>query len=426
MSSNSTPAQQTGSKVATVSLETPSTSWNEAEQRRKSPRVEPRHVLILGGLSALGALATDMYLPALPALSLDLGASMAEIQWTLSAGILGVALGQVIAGPLSDRLGRLQPLLGGLAAFTLTSLLCVIAPSVGVLTWLRFLQGLAGAAGIVIALAVVSDRYTGITQARLFATLAQISGLAPIIAPVIGSQLLTFASWHGIFIALALIGVILFLSTLWGLGESLPVERRQRGGMAVTGQTFGGLLSDRRFVGYALSSGFAVAAAIVYISFSPFVLQQLYGFTPQSLGLVMGVNALGLVLMAQLSSRLVGRITPQTLLMWGVMANAIAGISLLVVVLSGVGLFGILASLFLLVASLGLIVPNATTLALSNTQTAGSASALLGVLQLTIGAVAAPLIGLAGATSAAPMAIAIAGFGIATVVTFGALCQPAR
>jgi MFS transporter, DHA1 family, multidrug resistance protein len=384
------------------------------------------HVLVLGGLSALGPLSTDMYLPALPALSRELGTGMAQTQLTLSAGILGLSLGQVIAGPSSDALGRRRPLLVGMAAFALASLLCIIAPSVAVLTVLRFIQGLAGAAGIAIALAMVSDLYAGTVQARVFALLMLVSGLAPIIAPLLGSQLLAFTSWRGIFVLLAVIGVLLLLAVAFGLGETLPPARRQRGGLAASLRSFRDLLLNGRFVGYALASGLAFAAGIVYISISPFVLQNIYGVSTQLTGMVFGINALGLVIAAQISGKLVGRVPAQTLLSWGVALLAIGGLALLVVVLIGIGLAGMLPALFVVVASLGLIAPNATALALADTKMAGSAAALLGVLQFSIGALAAPLVGLAGTATAAPMAAAIATFGIATLVTFGLFCRPRR
>jgi DHA1 family bicyclomycin/chloramphenicol resistance-like MFS transporter len=392
----------------------------------RSTPIRALHVLILGGLSALGPLSTDMYLPALPALSRELEATMSQTQLTLSAGILGLALGQVIAGPSSDALGRRRPLLIGVAAFALASLLCIIAPSVAALTVLRFVQGAAGAAGIAIALAIVSDLYAGSVQARVFSLLMLVSGLAPIIAPLIGSQLLAFTSWRGIFVILALIGIVLLLSVTFGMGETLPAARRQSGGLAASLRAFRDLLLDRRFVGYAFASGFSFAAGIIYISVSPFILQNIYGVSPQGIGILFGINALGLVIMAQVGGKLVGRVSSQTLLAWGVAAIAIGATALLVVVLSGIGLVGILPSLFVVIASLGLIAPNATTLALSNTNTAGSAAALLGVLQLTIGAVAAPMVGLAGAATAVPMAAAIAAFGIAALLTFIVFCRPAQ
>ncbi|HJZ49241.1 MAG TPA: multidrug effflux MFS transporter [Roseiflexaceae bacterium] len=408
---------------AALSLSAALPEQSAAASKDRSTAIRPLHVLILGGMSALAPLSTDMYLPALPALSRDLGASMAQTQVTLSAGILGLALGQVIAGPSSDALGRRRPLLIGMAAYVLASLLCLVAPSVAALSALRFVQGVAGAAGIAIALAIVSDLYSGVTQARFFALLMQVSGLAPIIAPIIGSQLLRFTSWRGVFVTLALIGVALLLAAALGLGETLPPSRRQSGGSAASVRAFRDLLSDRRFVGYAVSSGFAFAAGIVYISVSPFILQNIYGASAQLIGILFGINALGLVIMAQVSGRLVGRVSSQALMAWGVAATALGGASLLVVVLTGIGLAGVLPSLFIIVASLGLVAPNATALALADTPTAGSASALLGVLQFSIGAVTAPLVGIGGATTAVPMAAFIAAFGIATLVTFVVFCQ---
>jgi DHA1 family bicyclomycin/chloramphenicol resistance-like MFS transporter len=365
-----------------------------------------------------------MYLPALPALSRELGSTMSQAQMTLSAGILGLSLGQVLAGPGSDAFGRRRPLLLGVAAFALASLLCIIAPSVAALTILRFVQGFAGAAGIAIGLAIVSDMYAGNEQARVLSLLMLVSGLAPIIAPVIGSQLLAVTSWRGIFVALALIGILLLLAVILGLRETLPLAGRQTGGLAASLGAFRALLLDRRFIGYALASGFAFAAGIVYISVSPFILQNLYGISSQQTGILFGINALGLVIAAQVGGKLVGRVSSQTLLAVGVAASAAGALSLLAVVFSGIGLLGILPALFVVVASLGLIAPNATTLALGTTSTAGSAAALLGVLQLTIGAVAAPLVGIAGTATAVPMAAAIATFGVAALITFVVLCRP--
>ncbi len=425
MSSSDLSSTQPSSQSTTMNWAVEETAPGLVASADRAAPIRALHVLILGGLSALGPLSTDMYLPALPALSRELGATMSQTQLTLSAGILGLALGQVIAGPSSDALGRRRPLLIGVAAFALASLLCIIAPSVAALTILRFVQGVAGAAGIAIALAIVSDLFAGSAQARVFSLLMLVSGLAPIIAPVIGSQLLAFTSWRGIFVTLALIGIVLLLAVMVGLGETLPRVQRQSGGLAASLRAFRDLLLDRRFVGYAFASGFSFAAGIVYISVSPFILQNIYDISPQGVGIIFGINALGLVIMAQVGGKLVGRVSSQMLLAWGVAAIAIGATALLVVVLSGIGLVGILPSLFVIIASLGLIAPNATALALSNTSTAGSAAALLGVLQLTIGAVAAPIVGLAGTATAVPMAAAIAAFGIAALLTFIVFCRPA-
>jgi len=397
---------------ATTPRKTPDTQTSIVGER--SPKIRLRDVLILGGLSAIGPLSTDMYLPALPSLSHDLGSSMAQTQITLTAGILGLALGQLFAGPLSDALGRRRPLLVGMAMFTLASLLCVFAPSIGALVLVRFVQGFAGASGIVIALAMASDLYTGDTLARSLALLMMVSGLAPIAAPVLGSLLLTFTSWRGVFVTLMLIGVAFLITVTVGLRETLEPPRRQSGSISETMAAVRTLLANRRFISYALSAGAAFASGITYISASPFIFQNVYGIPPQWVGFVFAVNALGIVIMAQVSGRLVGRIPSRTLLIWGAAASALGGVSLLVVVIAGLGLAGVLLSLFVVVASLGLIAPNAASLALAKTQTAGSASALLGVLQLLIGSVAAPLVGLGGGMTALPMAVAIAIFGTAS------------
>ncbi|GHO59881.1 multidrug effflux MFS transporter [Ktedonobacter robiniae] len=398
----------------------------QKQGEKPSARIRARHVLILGGLGALGPLANDMYVPSLPTLSHDLAATTSQAQLTLSAFILGLALGQIVAGPISDARGRRWPLLIGIAVYVLTSLLCAIAPSMAILIPLRFIQGVAGAAGVALALAMVSDLYSGIAQARFFSLLMQVNGLAPMLAPLLGGQLLRVTSWHSIFVTLALAAVLLFAASALGLGETLPVSQRQRGGITTTLSAFRELLLDRRFVGYALSCGFAFTACIIYISVSPFVLQNIYGISPQLLGIIFGINALGIVIMAQVNARLVGRVSSQHLLSYGYAMIALGGVALLVVVLSGIGLIGILPAFFILTSSLGLIMPNATTLAMANTRAAGSAAALLGVLQLAIGAVVAPLVGLGGSASALPMAASIAAFALATLLTFILLCRPAR
>lgn len=396
------------------------------ENTAPSASVRALHVLVLGGLSAIGPLSTDMYLPALPALGHDLGATMSQAQVTLSAGILGLSLGQMIAGPMSDAVGRRRPLIIGIITFVLASLLCIVAPSVGALTALRFVQGTAGATGIVLSLAMARDLYAGAALARCLSLLMMVTGLAPIAAPVIGSLLLTFTSWRGVFVAIALIGVLLLLAAVLGLRETLPVGQRQRGGIAATIASFRDLLMDRRFLGYALTVGLAFAAGITYISASPFVLENIYGVPPRLVVFLFGINALGLAIMAQVSARLVGRVSSQALLSWGLTAIALGGTTLLIVVLGGIDLIGILPALFVVVASLGFIAPNATTLALATTRAAGSASALLGVLETSIGAVTAPIVGIGGTTSAVPMAAVIAAFGIGALITFLALCRPAR
>lgn len=354
-----------------------------------------------------------MYLPALPAITRDLHASAAQVQLTLSACLLGLALGQVVIGPLSDAFGRRRPLLLGVAAYTLASLCCVVSPSIGALIVLRFIQGLAGAAGIVISRAIVRDLYSGVALARFFSLLMLVNGLAPVLAPLFGGQLLRFTSWRGVFVVLALLGAVLLLAAT-SLGETLAPEDRHGGGLRATLATFRHLLGDRSFLGCALASGFGFAAMFAYISGSSFVLQDIYGVSPQLFSVFFGLNALGIMTAGQVNGRLVGRLAVDRLLFVGLGAVASGGLVLLaVVVIGGIGLPGILPALFVVVASQGMVGPNTSALALADhPRTAGSASALLGVLQFAIGAVASPLVGVGGTTTALPMAIVIAVCGV--------------
>lgn len=388
-------------------------------EERKTPR-RVQLVFILGALTAFGPLSIDMYLPSLPSLSLDFGASTSQTQLTLSACVLGLAAGQIITGPLSDALGRKRPLLVGLAMYALASLLCALAPSVFLLVALRFLQGVSGAAGIVIARAIVRDLHSGVALAKFFSVLLLVTGLAPILAPIFGGLLLRFTSWRGVFIALTIIGVLLFLAAAAGLSETLPPGYRQIGGIRITLATFRQLLTTRAFLGFALSSGLAFAGMFSYISGSPFVLQDLYGVSPQVFSLIFGMNALGFVIAGQVNGRLVGRVALLKLLAFGLVATTTGGVTLLLVVsIGGIGLIGILPALFVMVASLGFVLPNATSLALSGQpRIAGSASALVGVLQFSIGAIAAPIVGSFGARTALPMATVIAVLGVSALGVF--------
>ncbi|TDC71904.1 Bcr/CflA family efflux MFS transporter [Actinomadura sp. GC306] len=378
-------------------------------------------IIVLGSLTAIGPLSIDLYLPALPALADDLSTGAMQTQLTLTACVAGLALGQAVAGPLSDSLGRRRPLLVGLAAYAVASLLCAASPTVETLIAMRMVQGAAGAAGIVIARAIVRDLYQGVAVARFFSMLMLVTGLAPILAPVVGGQLLRVLPWPGLFAVLSGTGVALFLAALLGLRETLPPERRATGGLRATAATFRELATDRMFAGYALTIGLAFGAMFTYISGSPFVLQDIYGMSPQTYGIAFGVNALGIVGASQIGGRLAGRVRLRRLLATGLGLLTAGGAGLVLAVLTGAGLYGVLPALFLVTSGQGLILPNATALALSSgraSRVAGSASALLGVTQFTLGGAAAPLAGIAGPDTAVPMAVSIAALAVlACVVT---------
>jgi DHA1 family bicyclomycin/chloramphenicol resistance-like MFS transporter len=374
--------------------------------------------LLLGGLSAFGPLSLDMYLPGLPQLGRELDASASATQLTLTACLTGLALGQLVAGPLSDRLGRRRPLLAGVALYAGASLLCALSPSIAALIALRFVQGAAGAAGIVIGRAVVRDLYEGDAAARLFSSLMLVGGVAPILAPVIGGQLLHVTDWRGIFVVLAGLGAALLASAFFGLSESLPPERRNREGLAGTRRALRVLAADRRFAGYALTCGFVMGAMFAYIAGSPFVLQDIYGLSPQAYSLVFAANGIGIMAASYLSRSLIGRLRPAQLVQLGVAIAGLGAAWLLAAVLLDASVAFVLPALLLVVSPVGLVLPNATALALADHPSiAGAASALLGVAQFLIGAIAAPLVGLAGSHSALPL-----GFTVAAMVLAAAAC----
>src|SRR3954452_11435292 len=282
------------------------------------PRVtKVRLIIVLGAVNAIGPLSIDMYLPAFPAIAASLHASAAQVQLTLTACVAGLALGQLIVGPLSDRLGRRRPLIAAMTIYAVASVLCSVAPSAPALMALRFVQGLAGAGGVVISRAVVRDLHSGAEAVRLFSSLMLVTGLAPILAPLVGGQVLEVTSWRGIFVVLAVLSALIALVVLAGLRETLPPERRSRQGMARTLATMGDLLHDRWFVGHALAGGLAFGALFAYISGSSFVLQGVYGVSPQVYSVLFAANGLGLIAGSQINARLVGRFGPARLLRFG-------------------------------------------------------------------------------------------------------------
>jgi DHA1 family bicyclomycin/chloramphenicol resistance-like MFS transporter len=394
-------------------------------ERRAARRAR---LVVLGALTAAAPLSLDTYLPALPTLTADLATTPSITQLSLTSCLLGLALGQLVAGPLSDVLGRRRPMLIGATGFAVASALCAVAPTVEVLVALRLLQGLLGAVGIVVARAVVRDTSDATTAARSFATLMLVSGVAPIVAPVVGGQLLRVTSWRGVFVALAAYGAVAGLAVLLVVRESLPPTRRRAGSTAATLASFRVLLEDRRVVACVLAAGLLFAAMFAYISGSTFVLQDLYGLSPQAFSGVFAAISVAIVTSVQVAGRLAGsgRVRPERLLAGG-LGTAVVGTGVLLVtaVLDG-GLAGILAGLFVTVCGVGLVLPSATTLTLADhPEHAGSASALLGTAQFLVGAGVAPLVGLAGGRSAVPMAAAMAGAAVLGAVVFTALWRTA-
>jgi MFS transporter, DHA1 family, multidrug resistance protein len=375
-------------------------------------------VLVLGALTALGPFTIDMYLPALPTISTDLQASSATVQLTLTGTLLGLGLGQLVIGPLSDRFGRRKPLLAGTAVHVLASALCLVAPSVTVLGGLRVLQGLGAAAGSVIALAVVRDLYTGRAAATLLSRLILVTGASPAIAPTVGGYILAFTSWRGVFAVLAVVGLVLIPVAARTLPETLPPERRQTAGALGTLRTYGGLLHDRTFLGLVLVAGLGMSAVIAYVSGAPFVFQEEYGVGEQLFGLILGSAGIWLIAATQLNPVLLRRFEPKQLLLGSVVAGAVAGVLLLVVTQFALGgVIGILLAIWLMLFTVGFALPNAPAVALAgHGEAAGTAAALLGAVQFGAGALVSPLVGLLGNNAVAMGILVAAGLVLATLV----------
>ncbi len=396
-------------------------SGPRAELGSRSRRFRVLRVVVLGALTAVAPLSLDTYLPALPTLAADLRSTPSVTQLSLTGCLVGLAVGQLVAGPLSDVLGRRRPMVVGAVGFALASVACAFAPSVEVLIGLRLAQGLLGAVGIVLARAVVRDTSDATTAARSFASLMLVSGVAPIVAPVLGGQLLRVTSWRGVFVFLAVFGAVVLVALLRFVPESLPPGSRRSGSAAATAASFRLLLGDRRVLACVLTAGLVFSAMFAYISGSTFVLQDIYGLSPQGFSAVFAANSVGIVASVQIAGRLAGagKVRPVRLLATG-LGVALAGSSgLAVAVLVGAGLVGVVAGLFVTVCGVGMVLPSATTLALADhPEHAGSASALLGTAQFLVGAGVAPLVGLAGSSSAVPMAATMAGAVLLGTITF--------
>ncbi|RCL29185.1 Bcr/CflA family drug resistance efflux transporter [Pseudomonas sp. AFG_SD02_1510_Pfu_092] len=375
-----------------------------------------RMVLILGALSAFGPLAIDFYLPAFPAMAQAFATDEKHVQATLAAYFLGLSIGQLAYGPVADRFGRRKPLMFGVTLFTLASLACAYAPDLDTLILARFVQALGGCAGMVLSRAIVSDRCDPVASAKVFSQLMLVMGLAPILAPMLGGVLVNVAGWQSIFLALSLFSAACLLAVSLGLPESLP-EHIPRQPLSGALRQYLRLFADRAFLGHALTGGIAIAGMFAYIAGSPFVFIKLYGVPAEHYGWLFGTNAAGFILVAQVNARLLAKRGPAFLLARAVWLYLVAGLVLLgVAALRPTQLWPLLVPLFICIASLGCIIPNASACAMSGQGTrAGSASALMGCLQFSVAAGAAALVGLLHDGSAVPMALVISLCGVLVV-----------
>lgn len=362
--------------------------------------------VVLGLLTIFGPISMDLYLPVLPALTAELQSMTSAAQLTITACLLGLAMGQVIAGPLSDRFGRRTPLLIGVIAYTLTSALCAVSPTIETLIIARFVQGLAGAVGIVIAQAAGRDVYSGGRLLRYYGRLTVLGGLAAIIGPVIGGQLATVTDWRGVFLFLAAVGAAILVASLVVFQETLPANRRVTGGFSHTLNDFRQLLADRVFVGAVLITGFTYSAIFSYLSGATYILQGMYGLSPQGYALAFGLNSLGFVVFGFVAGRLSERWSERGTLTVGLVMAACGALGLLATALLHLPLVAIILSLFTMVSGVAVTSPPATALALKDyPDIAGTASSLLGLARFAFGGIAAPLVGIGGAHDAVPLGI---------------------
>jgi DHA1 family bicyclomycin/chloramphenicol resistance-like MFS transporter len=380
-----------------------------------------RTALTLGAFVALGPLTIDMYLPALPTIASELETTSAAVQLTLTGTLVGLALGQLVLGPLSDRFGRRRPLLAGTALHVIASLLVLVAPDITTLGVLRLLQGVGTAAGSVIAIAVVRDLFDGRAAATMLSRLFLVIGAAPVLAPTIGGELLRFTSWRGVFVLLAVYGLLLLAAGSFLLRETLPPERRRSDGVSGTLRSYRSLFRDRAYVGLVLVAGLTMAGLFSYVSGSSFVYQGEFGLDEQQFGLLFGAGAIWLIGGTQLNPVLLRWLTPAQVLVAGTVAGTAAGVLLLVLAATGTGgLFAIAVPLWAVLFAGGLALPNAPALALSrHGEAAGTAAALLGAVQFGVGAAVSPLVGLLGNDAVAMAAVVVGSLVLALVVLVG-------
>lgn len=374
-----------------------------------------RMIVVLGALVALGPLTIDMYLPALPRIADELGVSSSVAQLTLTGTLAGLALGQLIVGPLSDSLGRRRPLMGGIALHMLASLVCLFAPNIEVLSLARGLQGMGAAAAAVVAVAVVGDLFDDSAAATVMSRLMLILGVAPIVAPSLGAAVLLKASWHWVFAVLIVLAGALLLVAALALPETLPVGNRRPLQVRSIAATYVSLLRDLRFVALVVVGALGMVGLFAYIAGAAFVLQGRHGLDQQTFALVFGAGAIAFVAATQVNVLLLRRFSPQRILLWALAAATVVGASFIVLSVTHTGgIYGFLVPVWAVLAMMGFVIPNAPAVALSrHHEAAGTAAALLGAAQFGVGAAIAPVVGLMGNDEIALSVVMTAGVAVA-------------
>lgn len=377
--------------------------------------------LLLGALGLLGPFTIDTYLPSFPTIVKDYDTTASLVQVSLTTCLLGLGLGQLIIGPMSDVQGRRKPLRTFLFLYLIASFICAFAPNIYTFIGARFIQGFAAAGGLVISRAIVRDLYSGRELTKFFSLLMLVGNLGPIVAPIAGAIILAFTDWSGVFLVLSCIGIVLVLMVSWKLEETLPKEKRVPSDFSQVIKNFGSLFRDREFTGYAFTQGLIVAGIFAYVSGIPFVYQNIYGVSPQVFSLLFGVNGVALIIGSQLVGRLADYISETTFLKIGLFTANIAGAVLLGALLLKAPLIAVAIPIFLFIGSLAVISSTSFTLAMEKQgHIAGSASALLGLLPFVLGSLTSPLVGIAGEYSAIPMGVIMfATSFIALLIYFG-------
>ena len=372
-------------------------------------------IVVLGLLVALGPLTIDMYLPALPQIADDYSVSSSVVQLTLTGTLAGLAIGQLIIGPLSDSLGRRRPLMAGIVLHMLASLLCLVAPNIVVLGVARSLQGVGAAATMVVALAIVGDLFTDSTAATVMSRLMLVLGVAPVIAPSLGAAVLLRFSWHWVFAVLVVLAGLLLLLAALALPETLQVSHRRPLRIRGILGTYGELLRDRRFVILVLVAALGMSGLFAYIAGASFVLQGRHGLDQQAFALVFGAGAVALIGATQFNVVLLRRFTPQTITVWALAASVLAGVVFVALAATGVGgIYAFVLPVWAILAAMGFVIPNAPAVALTrHPDAAGTAAALLGAGQFGLGAAVAPLVGVLGNDELALAAVMTVGSVIA-------------
>lgn len=373
-----------------------------------------RLILTLGALTAFGPMSIDMYLPAFPALQAHFAVSAGAIQTTLAVFFVGMAAGQAFYGPISDRVGRRPPLLAGISVYIAASVYAALAPDVGSLTAARLLQALGGCAGIVIARAMVADLFHEREAAKIFSLLMIVMGVGPVLAPMLGSQLLVLFAWPAIFWTLSAFGLLCLTLVFFALSETLPPERRARGGLGAVLRSYLGLMRNPRYLSFAATGSLSIAGLFTYITGSSFVFIKVYDLAPSQFGMLFGANAFGLIGMAQINVRLLRHYSGRAILTVANGLYMICAGAMALVALTGLGGVAVLIiAQFCTLATLGLVLGNANAAAMAESGALrGSGSALLGVLQFTLAALASSALSAIDAASAVPMAAQMFAFSL--------------